>query len=144
MGYVRQEDGIVLASATCPVIDCTTADYQQAERSEVGSSGDLELATLIYQVQARGALTLEIADLLLVDTAGQSLLASSHYQADLANSLQPSLAALDLSGNQVINQGDAYMAVSAWRELQRDGRCLHENVHHYDVNSSGCLNGGTH
>ncbi|MCA9973530.1 MAG: right-handed parallel beta-helix repeat-containing protein, partial [Anaerolineales bacterium] len=82
---------------------------------------------------------LDVAEVLLVDTAGGGILASSRYAADGGSAPAPAAAALDLSGNQVVNQADAYLVVSAWRELARGGACLHPNVAAYDVNGSGCL-----
>ncbi|MFO7539114.1 MAG: right-handed parallel beta-helix repeat-containing protein [Chloroflexota bacterium] len=145
IGTVRQPDGVILSSASCPVANCSSAAYADERRYEPRTAvGPVELATFQFEVRAIGELSIDIADLLLVDAAGAVLLASQRYEADLAadssQASPPSATTLDLSGNQVVNDADAYMVVDAWRELVKDGRCLEPTIVVYDVNGSGCLN----
>ncbi|MFO7682650.1 MAG: right-handed parallel beta-helix repeat-containing protein, partial [Chloroflexota bacterium] len=141
----RLPDGVILSSASCPVADCSSVAYADERRYELGTAvGPVELATFQFDVRASGEVSVEAADVLLVDTAGKVLLASQRYEADLvADSTQanePVSSALDLSGNQVVNDADAYLVVDAWRELVKNGRCLEATITAYDVNGSGCLN----
>ena len=138
LGYVRQEQGLLLAAATCPVADCTSAVYQQDPQLAVGASGTVTLATFEFQVRQGGMITIEVADIILVDTQGHPLLTGSQYPSPTVS--QPTLETVDLSGNKQINDADAYLVVSAWRELQRTGRCLATPVTAYDVDGNGCLN----
>ena len=138
LGYVRQEQGLLLAAATCPVADCASAVYQQDPQLAVGASGTVTLATFEFQVRQGGMITIEVADIILVDTQGHPLLTSSQYPSPTVS--QPTLETVDLSGNKQINDADAYLVVSAWRELQRTGRCLATPVTAYDVDGNGCLN----
>ncbi|MCL4267295.1 MAG: hypothetical protein KJ069_29225 [Anaerolineae bacterium] len=146
MGTVRQPDGVILSSASCPVADCASVAYTDEPRLEPDTAvGPVELATFQFDVRASGEINLAVADMLLVDTVGQVLLASERYEMDNAQTIRPVTSALDLSGNQVVNDADAYLVVSAWRELARDGRflngrCLAPTITAYDVNGSGCLN----
>ncbi|MCL4267296.1 MAG: CSLREA domain-containing protein [Anaerolineae bacterium] len=144
VGPVRQSDGVILGSASCPVADCTSANYADEPRHVPGANNNpVELA--IFEFERRGGEALPaMNDILLVDTAGKILLAAGQYEADAAASLAPTIGALDLSGNGIINDADAYLVVSMWRELRRDGRlvdgrCLEAVVATYDVNGSGCL-----
>ena len=145
IGTVRLPDGVILSSASCPVADCSSAAYAEVSRYEsVTAVEPVELATFQFEVRASGELSIDVVDLLLVDEAGTILLASQGYEADLAaESIQaspPAATTLDLSGNQVVNDADAYLVVDVWRELIKDGRCLEPSIAAYDVNSSGCLN----
>ncbi|MBK9055245.1 MAG: hypothetical protein IPL78_31415 [Chloroflexi bacterium] len=138
LGYVRQEQGLLLGVALCPAVDCASAHYQQDRQSAQGMAGTVELASFTFQVRQGGVIHLEVADIILVDPQGQLLLSSQDYP--LATVPQPPLTALDLSANNQINDADAYLVVSAWRELQRTGRCLAPAVTAYDVDGNGCLN----
>ena len=138
MGYVRQEQGVVLAAAGCPVADCASADYQQGLRPHTNTSGTVTLGSFTFQVRAGGLITLEVADIILVDAQGQTLLTGSQYTTPTIP--EPSLTALDLSGNNRINDADAYLVISAWRELQRTNSCLAPTITAYDVDGNGCLN----
>ncbi len=141
MGTVRQADGVILSSASCPVANCSATAYADEPRLESGTAvGPVELATFQFDVRTSGAVRVNVADMLLVNTAGQVLLASGRYEADSVQISQPTVKALDLSGNQVMNDADAYLVVSAWQELARDGRCLASTITAYDVDGSGCLN----
>lgn len=141
MGTVRLPDGVILSSASCPVADCSAVAYTDEPRLEPDMRvGPVELATFQFDVHASGEVNLAVADMLLVDTVGQLLLASERYEADSAQISQAVTNTLDLSGNQVVNDADAYLVVSAWRELVQDGRCLAPTILAYDVNGSGCLN----
>jgi CSLREA domain-containing protein len=137
MGYVRQEQGVVLAAAACPVADCASADYQQSQHLDTSTSGTVSLGSFTFQVRTGGPTTLEIADIILVDAQGQTLLTGSQYAAPTIP--EPSLMALDLSGNNRINDADAYLVISAWRELQRTNSCLAPTITAYDVDGNGCL-----
>ncbi|MBE2200333.1 MAG: hypothetical protein IAE79_17085 [Anaerolinea sp.] len=139
VGDVPQPDGVLLGSASCPVADCASANYTNEPRHEpAANSSPIELAAFELEVRGSDALPI-ISDILLLDTAGKVLLAGGQYEADAAASLEPAIEALDLSGNGVVNDADAYLVVSLWRELRRDGRCLETAVIAYDVNGSGCL-----
>src|SRR5690606_28673923 len=135
MGYVRQEQGGLVAAASCPVADCTSADYQQPPQP-TNHSETLELATFDFQVRSGGTITLSIADVVLVDAQGVPLLSGNNGGGAAA----VDLSALDLSRNNQINDADAALVISAWRELQRTGRCLAPAVTSYDVDGNGCLN----
>lgn len=138
LGYVRQEQALLLAAATCPVADCASAVYQQDPQLAVGASGTVTLASFEFQVRQGGIVTIEVADIILVDTQGHTLLTGSQYPNPTVS--QPTLEIVDLSGNNQINDADAYLVVSAWRELQRTGRCLATPITDYDVDGNGCLN----
>ncbi len=140
LGYVRRADGLVWGVASCPVAHCAAADYQTALRDVTGASGRLELASLEFILRGQEPAALDLAEILLLDTSGRPLLTSAGYAADAASQATPAVAALDLSGNRVVNDADAYLVVDVWRDLVGNGRCLHPNVTHYDVNASGCLN----
>ncbi|MCA9872826.1 MAG: right-handed parallel beta-helix repeat-containing protein, partial [Anaerolineales bacterium] len=140
MGVVRQPDGLVWAAATCPAVDCAGTAYQDVFSDEPGVSGRLELGTFEFAARSSEAQTIDLADLLLIDTNGRPLGASAAYQAELTASSQADTAVLDLSGNRVVNDADAYLVVDVWRDLAKNGRCSHPNVTHYDINNSGCLN----
>jgi len=137
MGYVRQEQGVVLAAAACPVADCASAAYQQSLRPNISTSGPITLGSFTFQIRSGGFITLEIADIILVDAQGQTLLTSSQYTPPTIP--EPSLTALDLSGNNRVNDADAYLVISAWRELQRTNSCLAPTIIAYDVDGNGCL-----
>ncbi|HUM68192.1 MAG TPA: right-handed parallel beta-helix repeat-containing protein, partial [Chloroflexota bacterium] len=141
IGAVRQPDGVILSSASCPVANCTSTAYADEPRLESGTAvGPVELAVFQFDVRASDQVRVNVADVLLVDTAGQPLLASGRYEADSVQMSQPTVNALELTGNRVVNDADAYLVVSAWQELARDGRCLAPTITAYDVNGSGCLN----
>ncbi|MBP6806003.1 MAG: CSLREA domain-containing protein, partial [Chloroflexi bacterium] len=139
LGVVPQTDRLVVGAVSCPTADCAAAVQSPLRQSLAGGSGRLELAELAFDVRSGGPITLDLADILLVDVNGRVLLASDHYQAEAASNPMPELPALDLSGNHIINDADAYLAVDVWRDLARNGRCLHPNIARYDVNASGCL-----
>jgi hypothetical protein len=140
-GYIHQMDSVLLAAASCPVRDCASTAYETLPLPSP-SSGDTslrELATFEFAVRQSGELFVHLAEIILVDEAGRFLLASPQYEADTLPTSAPTLDDLDLSGNGVINSGDAYLQIDVWRELRRNGRCLHPNISAYDVNNSGCL-----
>jgi len=138
MGYVRQEQGLLLAAATCPVTDCASAVYQQDLQPTAGITGTVTLASFEFQVRQSGIIPIEVSDIILVDPQGHTLLTISQYPLPTVS--DPALKTFDLSGNNRINDADAYLAVSAWRELQRTGRCLAPTIASYDVDGNGCLN----
>lgn len=138
LGYVRHEQGLLLAAATCPVTDCSSAIYQQDPQLTTGVSGTITLASFEFQVRQSGIIPIEVADIILVDPQGHTILTGSQYP--IPPLVEPALETVDLSGNNRINDADAYLAVSAWRELQRTGRCLAPTIAAYDVDGNGCLN----
>ncbi len=140
MGVVRLADGLVWGVAVCPAADCSGVAYQDALSSAGGGSERRELAALDFAVRGGGPQTIDLADLLLVDLTGGALAASAGYRAELAARPATAVADLDLSGNHVVNDADAYLVVDVWRDLAGNGRCLHPQVARYDVNASGCLN----
>lgn len=137
MGYVRHEGVVRLGAASCPTIDCTSASYEPDPKLVGGVSGTVELATFEFQVRQGGVATLEIAAVTLVDVWGDTILTGD--QTALPDVIKPSLTSLDLSGNNQINDADAYLVVSAWRELQRTERCLADSLTSYDIDGNGCL-----
>ncbi|MBP6471721.1 MAG: hypothetical protein KA773_14840, partial [Chloroflexi bacterium] len=139
LGVVPQTDRLVVGAASCPAADCAAVAQSPPRQNLAGGSGRLELAELAFDVRSSGPIVLDLADILVVDVNGRVLLASDHYQVEAANNPAPALSALDLSGNHIINDADAYLAVDVWRDLARNGRCLHPNIARYDVNDSGCL-----
>lgn len=138
LGYVRQEEGLILAAATCPVTDCASAVYPPEPQPANGVSGTVTLAAFEFQVYSDGVIPIELADIILVDTQGHTLLTGNDYPAPTLT--EPTLDALDLSPNNRINDADAYLLVTAWRELQRTGRCLAPTITRYDIDGNGCLN----
>lgn len=137
-GYIQHENGVVIAAAVCPVSDCASAQYSLSEAPPPTELTDpITLAEYTFRVRTGGTISVELADILLVDSAGNLLLASNQYQPPAGP--KPAPLTLDLSGNNRINDADAYLIISAWRELQRTERCLAPTITHYDVDNSGCL-----
>lgn len=139
--YVRQPDGVIFGSVSCPVVDCNdiVTDSDRKEARGPATAGPVTLASFTFEVRGGDEVQLDVAELLLVDTRGSFLLASEAYEADTADFQTLDSSTLDLSENGVVNAADAYLVASIWKELMRDGRCLAPAVSHYDVNDSGCL-----
>lgn len=70
---VEREGSIVVGAVTCPVTDCSTPQYDSAQRHPQGVDGYVELVTLELIAEAPGRYEFVLEDVQLVDPQGNQL-----------------------------------------------------------------------
>jgi hypothetical protein len=76
-GPVLRENVVIFGAATCPVEDCSTAQYRSAARRPLGVNGRVELGEIVLDIAAPGRYNVRIDDVKLVDPQGNPLPAAT-------------------------------------------------------------------
>jgi len=76
-GPVLRENAVIFGAATCPVEDCSTAQYRSATRKPLGVNGRVELGEVVLDIAVPGRYNVRIDDVKLVDPQGNVLPAAS-------------------------------------------------------------------
>lgn len=138
VGPAEAEGVIHLGAAACPVENCgERTDYREASRKSAALSGSPALAHFYFYVRAPGAYHIQVENVSLFDLTARGLYGTG-LQADAA--LDPER--LDLTGNHLINEADAFELLTTWEDLNKEGLCISEDYRSYDLNGSGCLDAG--
>lgn len=139
VGPAQAEGVIQIGAVTCPVENCgERTDYQEAARRPAALSGSPDLAHFYFYVRAPGSYHIQVEEVRLFDASGRGLYGAG-LQADHA-ALAPQR--LDLTGNHLVNEADAFELLTTWEDLNKAGLCISETYRSYDLNGSGCLDAG--
>ena len=156
---VAGPSAVALGAATCPVKTCSDRNRDKASRDPNGVNGRVELGRVEFYTEVAGRYDLTLADLVLVDPAGNRLpVAASNLVLEIGSAGQPgapareqativqpvatapgSVHSRDLSGNGIIDDADATLLADRWRLLRQDGQCLADVLATSDLDGSGCL-----
>ena len=70
---VQDEGSVIVGAVTCPVTNCSTPQYDTAQRHPQGVAGNIELITLELIAEAPGLYQFTLEDVHLVDPQGNQL-----------------------------------------------------------------------